>query len=236
MQKLAFNHLIWLIHLPLSPLPFHRFYFPPFPALHHFLSPPKKSRSSDPCHCPARTNKHHVALLRMPLLLQHSLVTLADGMLNSYHAIIWVCPNHWLSPRLHLQSPTQLLSPTPTEVMWCTASRPSSVPPTRVCVRACVWCSHICVQPWADPGPSAEVILTWARVFLFFPLSCLYTSGTFQTGWKIWSHHFICSWHVCSPSCCLFSSFTGDFDSFQTLRTTLLHSLHLRFDHLKNKK
>lgn len=158
---------------------------------------------------------HHVPSPRVLLPLQHSLMTLPDGMLNSYHGIIWVCPNHWLSPRLHLQLPTQLLSPTPTEVMWCTASHPPSVPPFRVCAceptkaRVLKWQSH----------------LSSYQGFFSFLLSNCTRQTRAPDGLEVWSHHFIRkSWRVCSPSVCQTAAF------LVASRQSGRYSLHLRFD------
>lgn len=159
------------------------------PALHHLpLVPMEKSRPSNPRLCPSHTNTQHVpkSLASHPSpgcrCSSNSRPWLfPDGMLNSYHLIIWVCPNHWLSPRLHLQSPTQLLSPTPTEVTWCTASHPSSVPPSFVCAVQRRSCSSAYVrQLWREPTEAQ--VLKWQSHLRsyrhFFP-----TSDMFQTGW-----------------------------------------------------
>lgn len=160
--------MLWLIHLGSSPLPCHYFYFPP--CLPSTISPSsrwKKSRPSNPRLCRSHTNTQHVpkSLASHPSpgcrCSSNSRPWLfPDGMLNSYHLIIWVCPNHWLSPRLHLQSPTQLLSPTPTEVTWCTASHPSSVPPSFVCaVQRRSRSSAYVRQLWREPTEAQ--VLKW---------------------------------------------------------------------------
>lgn len=162
--------------------------------------PPRKSHSSNPCLRRSRSNKHHVPSPRVQLPLHRPLMTLTDGILNSYHTIIWVCPNHWLSPRLHLQSPTQLLSPTPTEVMWCTASHPSSVPPSRLCVCMCVSGAATYVFRRAEVTISPEFVSCF-----FFSLSSsqILHIRHVSDGLEVWSHHFTRrSWHVCTLSVC----------------------------------
>lgn len=106
----------------------------------HLACPPSSPNTQ---HVPTSPAAHPIPGCRRPSSTRPWLFP--DGMLNSYHLIIWVCPNHWLSPRLHLQSPTQLLSPTPTEVTWRTASHPSSVPPSFVC-RVATFVSSACVR------------------------------------------------------------------------------------------
>lgn len=241
--------MLWLIHSGSSPLPCHYFYFPPcLPSTISLSSRWKKVvHQIHVCVVPTQTRNMSPSPWQViqardaaapPTLARGSS---PDGMLNSYHPIIWVCPNHWLSPRLHLQSPTQLLSPTPTEVTWCTASHPSSVPPSFVCAVQRRSCSSAYVrQLWR--GPTEAQVLKWQSHLRsyrhFFPPSRVlkvYTSDTFQTGWDSYLITLSATPDMSAarlsvrrlvfifrtPTVSLFSSVRGDLDSFQTLRATL---------------